>query len=57
MRAPGFYWVNSEGIWEIAEWSIGPRGGAWFITGRDFTADDDWWQQIDERRIERLESE
>ena len=53
MRAPGFYWVNGGEIWEIAEWSIVPGGGAWFITGRDFTADDDWWQQIDERRIVR----
>lgn len=57
MRAPGFYWVNGGEEWEVAEWSICPRGGAWFVTGWDLPADDDNWKQIDERRIERLESE
>lgn len=53
MREAGFYWVNGGETWEIAEWSICQRGGAWFVTGWDFPADDDCWQQIDERRIVR----
>ena len=55
MREAGFYWVNGGETWEIAEWSIGPRGGAWFVTGWDCPADDDCWKQIDELRIVREE--
>ena len=49
-REPGYYWVNSDFKKEHR-----PRywnGNLWFI-GMDVYVKDDFWLEIDERRIER----
>lgn len=53
-REPGYYWVNSDFKKEFR-----PRywnGNLWFV-GMDVYVGDEFWQEIDERRIIRNEPE
>ncbi len=61
MRADGFYWVRHSGLlwtgevspelaaWRVAEW----LSGMWWLCGSSSQEKDDYWAEIDERRIER----
>lgn len=48
MRNNGFYWVKLD-EWFVAEWT----GGHWWFDGLNHGKLDSFWDEIDERRIER----
>lgn len=53
MRQPGFYWVRvRKGKWVIAEWDSIVR--EWSCIGLAVLFRDDDFQEIDERRVERV---
>jgi hypothetical protein len=62
-RATGFYWVRLLGSsehpdgWTIGEWSNSAPDGAghrWRLPGYSFHEHDNAFQEIDERRVERV---
>lgn len=53
-RANGFYWVRYDDEWEIAKWEKSWRDEyQWALAGSELYRDDEDFQEIDERRIER----
>ncbi|AUR96872.1 hypothetical protein NVP1233A_59 [Vibrio phage 1.233.A._10N.261.51.E6] len=48
-REDGYYWVETCWGWKPAEFN----SGYWFLEGQDTPLTDDWFIEIDERRIER----
>lgn len=53
-REPGYYWVKYDGEWEIAMWFEWiPGKYEWNFFDRSKTDSD--FEEIDERRIERVE--
>lgn len=51
-RQPGYYWVKYRGEWEIAKWYEYMTGKfEWDFFGLQY--EDDYFEEIDERRIER----
>lgn len=50
-RENGFYWIKWDGRWLIAEYVQ----GEWYVTQRLSYLDDTDLEEIDERRIERIE--
>ena len=52
MRDKGYYWVKDSGEWIIANWD----GDAWIIFGYQGTVGDVGFDEINECRIERLDS-
>lgn len=57
MRELGFYWVKSKRLdWEIAKWEKSWRGyEQWAVCGGELYLDDEDFDEIDERKIERTE--
>ena len=57
-REPGFYWVRELEGWRIGEWIAGrsPDGrlNKWRLHGCAFHEPDRAFEEIDERRIERV---
>jgi hypothetical protein len=57
-REPGFYWVRTLEDWTIGEWINGRspdgRDNRWRLPGYSFHEADHVFQEIDERRIERM---
>ncbi|AUR88545.1 hypothetical protein NVP1115B_70 [Vibrio phage 1.115.B._10N.222.49.B11] len=51
MREDGYYWVETCWGWKPAEFN----SGYWFLEGQDTPLTDDWFIEIDERRIVRGE--
>lgn len=56
MRESGFYWIRIGHMWEVAHWCSGYWWSACteLESGDDY-CDDDYLDEIDERRIERGE--
>ena len=54
-RDIGFYWVNDDGRWIVAEYTDAPHH-PWFISGEDRAFGENYWSQVDERKITRGES-
>lgn len=53
-REVGFYWVKHEDKWIIAEWVEYVGDSFWLYYGFDLgQIRDDWFEEIDERRIVR----
>lgn len=52
IREDGYYWVNADGDWFIAEWSN--RNSCWFLAGWVYE-NDGRFIEIDEDRISRGE--
>lgn len=52
IRESGFYWVMNAREWIAAEWDSTIK--RWTITGHWDSWEDDAFDEIDERRIERL---
>lgn len=50
-REPGYYWVRNQEYWKVARFSH--HHFVWHVTGSLDTRDDDNFDEIDERRIER----
>jgi len=50
-RQPGYYWVKYKGNWIVAEWLL----NSWWpsCAESDQSWSDDYFDEIDERRIER----
>lgn len=56
MRAHGFYWCKNPTEWEIALWvPEGELAQGWRIFNDWKIYQDSYFQEIDERRIERTE--
>lgn len=57
VRQPGFYWVKHLFAvdWVVAEWSQCESGaeGYWATIDGEDVYEDSYFQEIDERRIER----
>lgn len=53
VREPGFYWVKYDDKWEVGQYFN--DGMEWMVTVDDEFRKDDFWQEIDERRIIRDE--
>lgn len=51
MREPGYYWVREGREWETARWT----GYSWWAVCSEEPCADDYWSEIDERRIVREE--
>ena len=52
MREDGYYWCLTCHGWKPVEWVV----NCWFLDGQDAPVSDDWFIEIDERRIVRQES-
>lgn len=51
MRDKGFYWVLSVDFWDVAWWD--DATSLWFIAGESKGFRNEFWEEIDERRIVR----
>lgn len=52
-REPGAYHVCRKGRWQIAEFHIGTELEWWHFGSRIVHFGDEYWDEIDERRIDR----
>jgi hypothetical protein len=59
MREPGYYWVKSDlGNWKIGEYYTDKDGNQiWLFIYNSIVFEDEDFIEIDERRIERIESD
>lgn len=51
MRQPGYYWLRSKNKWSVGEWR---KDETWWIISSDGWFEDSDFDEIDERRIERV---
>lgn len=52
MREEGYYWVKSDGEWIVALWfKYSASFSCWLIPGTDNEIDDDFFEEIDEKRL------
>lgn len=49
MRETGYYWGRVKGDWDIYYWS----GNFWYCFGPDSEWDEEYFDEIDEKRIKR----
>ena len=55
IRKSGFYWCLKGCIWDVNYWS-GGKYGEWWIAGSECTFNDDYFNEIDESRVIRIEA-
>lgn len=52
MREEGYYWVRTDNIWIVAQWFKYSSGfSCWLIPGNDRELLDDFFEEIDEKRL------
>ena len=52
-RENGYYWVKIYGAWLIAKW----HEDKWLVIHQEYKFNDDYWDEIDETKIERLNND